>query len=341
MLARHAISSLVGSVLLLATGVAAQQIDGRACTGWRSDPDRAIEACTQALRLFNAYGSASHHDRAKNFAWAHFNLGAAYSEKGELDKALAELTRSIEAEPIAGAYAMRAFVQARRADPAAARGDIREALRLEPDDHELRRALEQLERRLPGMTRPPPPGRLSSLLAACRSGSFDTMLPACEAALAAPSIGPVQKASALAGRGLVYAYRDRLDDAARDLAEATRLDPGKPAYHASYGDILRKQGRTAQAETAYRAALALDADFAPARTGLAALGPARGAIDDRDLVRRAQLELARLGYPVGAADGKAGPRTVAAVRAWQKRAGRAEDGVINAALVDALAADGR
>jgi tetratricopeptide (TPR) repeat protein len=152
MLARHQISSLAAWVLLLATGVAAQQIDDRACSGWRSDPDRAIEACTQALRLFNAYGSASHHDRAKNFAWAHFNLGAAYSEKGELDKALAELTRSIEAEPIAGGYAMRAFVQARRGDAVAARGDIREALRLEPGNAELRRALEQLESRLPGMT---------------------------------------------------------------------------------------------------------------------------------------------------------------------------------------------
>jgi tetratricopeptide (TPR) repeat protein len=152
MLARHQISSLAAWVLLLATGVAAQQIDDRACSGWRSDPDRAIEACTQALRLFNAYGSASHHDRAKNFAWAHFNLGAAYSEKGELDKALAELTRSIEAEPIAGGYAMRAFVQARRGDAVAARGDIREALRLEPGNAELRRALEQLESMLPGMT---------------------------------------------------------------------------------------------------------------------------------------------------------------------------------------------
>jgi tetratricopeptide (TPR) repeat protein len=341
MLARHHIASLAGSVLLLAAGAAAQQIDGRACSGWRSDPDRAIEACTQALRLFNAYGSASHHDRAKNFAWVHFNLGAAYREKGELDKALAELTRSIEAEPMAAGYAMRAFVQAGRGDPVAARGDIREALRLEPDDAELRRGLERLESRLPGMTAPPPPGRLSGLLAACRSGSFETMLPACDAALAEPSIGPVQKAAALAGRGLVYAYRDRLDDAARDLAEATRLDPDKPAYHATYGDILRKQGRTVQAAAAYRTALALDTDFAPARAGLDMLGPVPAATGAPDLVRRAQVELLRLGYPVGAADGKIGRRTEAAVRAWQKKAGRPQDGRITAALVDELAADGR
>lgn len=235
------------------------------CSGW-GGPNRAIAACNDSLRLFEWYASLRHAHLARNFAWAHFHLAVAYSEKGHLDRAMADLTRSIEALPTAGAHLLRAQLAARRGDAAAAEADLAEALRLEPDNPAVREVGEELQSALARR-------RLAALLARCRSGSFDTMLPACEAALAEPAIGPVRKAMALAARGLVHSYRDRLDDAARDLAEATRLDPGKPAYHATYGDILRKQGRNAEAAAAYRAALALDDDFAPARAGLAALGP--------------------------------------------------------------------
>ena len=123
----------------------------------------------------------------------------------------------------------------------------------------------------------------------------------------------------------MYSYRDRLADGARDLAEAVRHDPGKPSYQATYGDILRKQGRTAEAAAAYQAALALDNDFAPALGGLEELNvqPAAGG---GDLVHRAQATLGRLGYPVGAADGRAGPKTAAAVRAYQRSEGLPQDG---------------
>ncbi len=54
-------------------------------------------------------------------------------------------------------------------------------------------------------------------------------------------------------------------------------------------------------------------------------------------VRRAQQELARLGYDVGAPDAVAGRRTVAAVKAFQRDAGLPVDGTITAGLLKALA----
>lgn len=335
----------LGFVLALgwASGASAQHLDTFACESWQNSPDRAIEACRTAIRMFNAHGSAWQVSRTDNLAWAYFNLGSAYGEKGDHDKAIEQLTLAIQNHPTSAAYNNRGRMKVMKGELEAARSDFREAARLEPGDDISKRNLAAVEAQLGGAssrTSLPPRGVLSGLVADCNgrsSGSFDQMLPACDAALADPSIGPTQKALALASRGRMYAYRDRLADGARDLAEAVRLDPEKPGYRATYGDILRKQGKTAEAAAAYQAALALDGDFAPALGGLDELDiqPAAGS---GDLVRRAQVALGRLGYPVGAADGRAGPKTAFAVRAFQGKAGLAEDGVVTASLVEALEA---
>ncbi|MCX8998486.1 peptidoglycan-binding protein [Rhizobiaceae bacterium BDR2-2] len=59
-----------------------------------------------------------------------------------------------------------------------------------------------------------------------------------------------------------------------------------------------------------------------------------------DLVRGVQAELARLGLYDGAADGLAGPRTAAAILAFQKSAELAQTGEASGALLDALKAAG-
>lgn len=64
----------------------------------------------------------------------------------------------------------------------------------------------------------------------------------------------------------------------------------------------------------------------------APIGPAR------EEIRRAQQELARLGYDVGAADGVAGRKTKAAIRAFQEQAGLPVDGMVTPGLIAALAA---
>lgn len=271
----HRILRIIMIVLVMLAIVRVQE--ALRCWGWRG-PGFAIAACNTSLQLFRLYAGLGHPDLARNFAWAHRNLGAAYSELGQLDKALAELARSIDHKPTPAAHMSRAMVHLRRHELRAAREQLREALRLDPRDEVARAELERVEAEIAAATRPPPqPDRLGRLLTNCRGGSIDRMLAACEAALVEPAIGPVQKAIALAGRGLVYSYRDRLGEAARDLAEAIRLDPAKPAYRATYGDVLRKQGQFAKAAEAYRAALALDDEFAPALAGLRALGLAPSA----------------------------------------------------------------
>lgn len=54
---------------------------------------------------------------------------------------------------------------------------------------------------------------------------------------------------------------------------------------------------------------------------------------EQERIKRAQRELSALGYDVGVADGIAGPKTEAAVRAFQRDYGMAEDGQINDLLL--------
>jgi peptidoglycan hydrolase-like protein with peptidoglycan-binding domain len=64
-----------------------------------------------------------------------------------------------------------------------------------------------------------------------------------------------------------------------------------------------------------------------------------GAVD-AELVARVQSRLKLLGYAPGGIDGKIGPQTIAAVRAFQREHGMAADGVIDAALLSRLTEQG-
>jgi TPR repeat protein len=72
----------------------------------------------------------------------------------------------------------------------------------------------------------------------------------------------------------------------------------------------------------------------------AAAQPARaraaGAASEREQVKATQILLRRLGYDPGAADGKAGAKTVQAVKRFQGRVGLAVDGDITPALIERL-----
>lgn len=58
----------------------------------------------------------------------------------------------------------------------------------------------------------------------------------------------------------------------------------------------------------------------------------------REEIRAVQQHLARLGYDVGVADGVAGRKTKAAIRAFQERAGLPVDGAVTPSLIAALSA---
>ncbi|WP_417484366.1 YaiO family outer membrane beta-barrel protein [Maricaulis salignorans] len=69
----------------------------------------------------------------------------------------------------------------------------------------------------------------------------------------------------------VLAWSHDYQSAERELAELERAFPGNPELEAVRGSLAYYQGRNDDAETAFRAALALDPDLAEARDGLARL----------------------------------------------------------------------
>jgi tetratricopeptide (TPR) repeat protein len=91
--------------------------------------------------------------------------------------------------------------------------------------------------------------------------------------------------------GLVYAARDRLDDALAAHDKAARLAPldPKPLYHR--GNLLAATDRLEEAIAAYDAAIARGADFAPAYFNRGVLRLRQGAEDAAasDLLRYRQL----------------------------------------------------
>jgi len=72
--------------------------------------------------------------------------------------------------------------------------------------------------------------------------------------------------------GVALKNQDRLDEAARELEEATRLNPAYARAHTRLGEIYAGRGDTARARERFRLALAADPGDRTARAGLARLG---------------------------------------------------------------------
>jgi tetratricopeptide (TPR) repeat protein len=80
--------------------------------------------------------------------------------------------------------------------------------------------------------------------------------------------------------GYVELRRGNFEQARRDFARARDLNPDVPAPHHALGLLADKQGMGPQAEKFYRAALAVDPGFAPARANLARRLFARGQYEN-------------------------------------------------------------
>ena len=80
--------------------------------------------------------------------------------------------------------------------------------------------------------------------------------------------------------GYVELRRGNFEQAGRDFAKARDLNPDIPAPHHALGVLAEKEGRGAEAEKSYRAALRVDPGFAPARANLARRLFARGQYED-------------------------------------------------------------
>lgn len=79
----------------------------------------------------------------------------------------------------------------------------------------------------------------------------------------------------------------------------------------------------------------LVANFAPIGTWSADFDPGQ-VLSDKDLVKKVQVVLQRLGYDVGTPDGLAGPKTSVAIKAFEHATGMSEIGQINPRLLAVL-----
>lgn len=79
----------------------------------------------------------------------------------------------------------------------------------------------------------------------------------------------------------------------------------------------------------------LGANFAPIGTWSTAFDPGE-TISTHDIVASVQKALGRLGYDIGTADGIAGTKTIAAIKAFEKATGMSQIGLVNPRLLAVL-----
>jgi tetratricopeptide (TPR) repeat protein len=140
------------------------------------------------------------------------------------------------------------------------------------------------------------------------------------------------------------------DLASQEIERALAQDPDLPAALALHGDLLRRAGKAAEADAAYRAALAASSRALAAGMAGSTTRPGATAPEPRATYGLAKLALSRDGDPAEATralarllDDRAGTPQVERVRAALHLAallGRAGDRVGSAAAIDKAALDG-
>jgi Tfp pilus assembly protein PilF len=92
----------------------------------RGNPDRQLKGCTRHIEDNQVNG--------KDVAAAHFSRGSAYMIKGDMDSAIADLSRAIELDPQnASTYPIRGFVYFNKGEHERAIEDFTKAIELLPD----------------------------------------------------------------------------------------------------------------------------------------------------------------------------------------------------------------
>jgi tetratricopeptide (TPR) repeat protein len=126
---------------------------------------------------------------------------------------------------------------------------------------------------------PLPPKALElNRLGAAALGAGD--LPTAEARLALAIEFSPKFTEAWVNLGLVALRRGDVKEARKDIGHARSLNPDLPAPHHALGLLEEHVDRLKQAEASYRAALAVDPGFGPARANLGRMLFAAGRYDD-------------------------------------------------------------
>ncbi|MDY7093135.1 MAG: tetratricopeptide repeat protein [Acidobacteriota bacterium] len=220
------------------------------------------------------------------------NLGAAYTERGQPEKAVPLLEAAVATRPAySEAHNNLGLAQLRRGQPEKAAASYRRALELEPrrtqvaiNLGEALAAAGQLDEATAVLRRAVEEGggaqahnNLGSTLA--QSGNLAAALEQYRRAL---ELDP-DYASAHANRAQVLAAQGRLDEAAAAFRRSVELDPDNPQTLTNYATVLADLGQVGDAVTLLRRAVRLAPGLPQARfflgLGLLSTGDRNGAIE--------------------------------------------------------------
>ena len=224
------------------------------------DPQAAIVDCTRSInsgkwkgRYLAAYytnRAAAYHEKGDNdraiadlneairldpkFAMAFNNRGAAYNEQGDNDRAIADLNEAIRIDPkFAMAFNNRGNAYSDKGDNDRAIADFNETIRIDP---KFARAFQN---------------RGSAYH---DKGDNDRAIADYSEAI---RIDP-EDASAFNGRGVAYRAKGDLDRASADYNEAIRLDPKSGKAFVGRGDVFSTKGDFERAIADYNEAIRLN-----------------------------------------------------------------------------------
>lgn len=271
---------IIGMLMLASAHGLAQDQDDAACTAAGKNPEAGIEACTRLLER-------EIRDTARRQAIALSNRAWAWKSKGELGRAVSDLTDAISADPsFVNAYAVRGDVYRTRGQCDKAVADYDQVIRLLPE-----RAATYIARGV------------------CRISKqdYDRALADYEqVAKLDPDNAQGVGALGWSMKGRVRAMKGDLEGALVDFDEAIRLDPQRAAFYNDRGAAWSEKRDYEHALADYDQAIKLDSDNAKGVAALAwslkamlhsSKGDADQAIADFDQAIR--LDPQRASFHVG------------------------------------------
>ncbi|MDY6972951.1 MAG: tetratricopeptide repeat protein [Thermodesulfobacteriota bacterium] len=228
---------------------------------------------------------------------AHFCLGTALSEEGEVERAIGHYLEVLRIRPqYARAHDNLGNSLTAQGRLGEAISHYSEALRIDPDNDHAH-------------------NNLGSVLA--RLGRLNEAIPCFSEAL---RLNP-DLAEAHNNLGNALSFKDRPDEAISHFLEALRLNPDYPKAHQGLGNAFVRMGRMDDAVSHYQEALRLNPDFLDAHNNLGNVLARQGRIDEAILhfseALRVNPDYGEGHYNLGIALGQRG-RTGEAIRHYSE-----------------------